>query len=156
MYKALLEIGLVLATALLYMGLDDDEEEQSEFKKWTLYTIFRLNQELAFFGAPFNPLSGGIPQPKQLWRQVTAVSAITGTVEQFIDIAVGTASDSMSLLFGGDIDRYKRDTPMFDEGTSKTLAKVAKLFGYSNTRFLRDPDDAIRLLELNRGTASAD
>lgn len=156
MYKAVLEIGLVLATALLYMGLDDDEEEQSEFKKWVLYTIFRLNQELAFFGAPFNPLSGGIPQPKQLWRQITAVSAITGTVEQVIDIAVGTASDGMSLLFGGDIDRYKRDTPMFDEGTSKTLAKVAKLFGYSNTRFLRDPDDAIRLLELNRGTASSD
>ena len=149
--KALAELGMIIGTAILYNLLDDDDEEQSKAKKWTLYTLFRLNQELAFFGMPGNPLSGYVPNPKQLWIQLTSVSALTKTVESMIDIIISGSLDGLDLTFGRDIDRYKRDTPMFDKGTSKTLAKIAKLFGYSNTRFLLDADEAIRLLELQRG-----
>ena len=149
--KALAELGIMIGTAILYNLLDDEEEEQSKLKKWTLYAIFRLNQELAFYGLPGNPLSGYVPNPKQLWIQLTTVSALTATVESMIDILINISLDGLDLTFGRDIERYKRTTPMFDKGTSKTLAKIAKLFGYSNTRFLLDADEAIRLLELQRG-----
>jgi len=58
--------------------------------------------------------------------------------------------DSINLISGEDIERYKVDTAHFEKGTSKSYASFLKLMGMG-TRSVTNMEDAIDQLIRMRG-----
>lgn len=139
--KTTTEIAYLLAASLLGTLLGSLELEDGEpvdsLNDFMRLEVERIRTDLIQFTVPL-----GI---NALLRLFTSPSAVLNVLEKFIKLFDSLVNDVSSIVTGGDVARYKRDTGAFDKGTSKTWAMLVK-----NTPVLRQiinlmtPDEQIK------------
>ena len=134
---------LVLIMTRLQGSIDDDHKEMYYL---TLYWTLRLNSEMSVYGALGNPRTNMLPSTSEMISTFRSPSAMFTTVNKAMRLYGYIARDLGNLVTGQDIERYKRDTGMFEKGDSKTYAAMLKLLGLNKN--LTDPEEALKGLLL--------
>jgi hypothetical protein len=153
--RALAEHALIMVTGAIVLSLsyilegEDDDDPKVQFGKWALYLSLRLNNELATYGAAFNPATRGVPSPMPLIYSFSNVSAIFNVVKKTSKLLTQLLDDIITLSPA----QYERDTGIFEKGDYKSLANLMKLIGINNRKWLSEPDDAINTLISERGAS---
>jgi hypothetical protein len=153
--RALAEHALIMVTGAIVLSLsyilegEDDDDPKVQFGKWALYLSLRLNNELATYGAAFNPATRGVPSPMPLIYSFSNVSAIFNVVKKTSKLLTQLLDDIITLSPA----QYERDTGIFEKGDYKSLANLMKLIGVNNRKWLSEPDDAINTLISERGAS---
>ena len=117
--RATMEIGIFLLTGLLATLLavgddDEDDEDVSNLRWFTLYQLLRLNKEMGSL----------IIQPTIIhdnWKLLKSPSAFNGFIDRVLRLADQTIRDPWG--------EYEKKTGVFKKGDSKLYARWIKLFG---------------------------
>ena len=118
------------------MGGKDDDKEKSWAYWQTLYTLKRVDQELKFFSY--------LPET---WNVLKTPAASMTSIEVILEAIFGLLGNSMSLLFTGDVERYKRRTGVWEKGDPKIWKKLFKTLPFQ--QFFQDPKDKLKWFDLN-------
>lgn len=128
-------IGTVLTAAIVNCG--DDLEKKRKYLV-ILYPLVRLQSEMMVY----------FPISRDTLRVIKNPSIAFSYVTKAVDLAQSAFEDVGGLATGQGIGRYKRDTSIWNKGTSKTWAKFVKMFGITGSKF--DFEEALKVLELKR------
>lgn len=143
--RAAAEFAFIFSTGATIMALQalPPPDEDEKFHKWAknaaIYSLMRLNVELSFFGAPFDPQSAGLPGFLDTFRMFRTPFISMSIIEKIINIAVQMSAPG---------ETYKRDVGFAEKGDLKLIRKIYKLFGLSGTEYIFHPEEAIKVLEL--------
>ena len=69
------------------------------------------------------------------------------SIEVILEAIFGLLGNSMSLLFTGDVERYKRRTGVWEKGDPKIWKKLFKTLPFQ--QFFQDPKDKLKWFDLN-------
>jgi cellobiose-specific phosphotransferase system component IIA len=130
---------MVLGSAVGF-GYDEDDpnaaSEMSAFDWQMLYNVKRVQAELMFF----NPLGSSFFEIlRSPAANMTTIEAYSKLISQFLN-------DMTSVLFGGDIDRYKRKTGPYEKGDAKILKRFRNTLPFKE--LFTDPKDKIKFFDL--------
>lgn len=153
--RALAEMIIIFLLGIITWALagmmDDEEDEDKRYRyAFVLYFAMRLNSEISIYGAPTDPRHPFIPDAKNMINSVRNITALESIALKAFNLYRDLFYDSINLISGEDIERYKVDTAHFEKGTSKSYASFLKLMGMG-TRSVTNMEDAIDQLIRMRG-----
>ena len=116
--------------------MDDDPEERTASDWYALYTIKRVQSELAFY----NPLGSSF------YEILRTPAANLTTIEAYSKLLSQAWDDSWSVILGGDVDRYKRKTGQYEKGDAKINKYIRNVLPFKELG--TDPKDKIKFFDL--------
>jgi len=135
-------IGEVMAFQLLtlagfaFFGSEDEPEERSRGDWYGLYTMKRVQSELAFY----NPLGASF------YEILRTPAANMTTLEAYAKLARQIWSDGWSIALGEDYERYKRKTGQYEKGDPKINKYIRNALPFKE--WSTDPKDKIKFFDL--------
>jgi len=134
-------LGEVMSFILLYVlgGLYDDKKEEGTMTAmdWRmLYNIKRINAELLFF----NPFGSSF------YEILRTPAANMTSIEAYGKLGTQLVEDMVSILTGGDFERYKRKTGQFEKGDAKLNKYWRNVLPLKE--WFTDPKDKIKFFDL--------
>ena len=93
----------------VFFGAEDDPEDRSPGDWYALYSIKRVQSEIAFY----NPFGSSF------YEILRTPAANLTTLEAYSKLLSEAWSDSWSIILGGDVERYKRKTGKYEKGDAK-------------------------------------
>ena len=115
---------------------DDDDGPRTYFENQMLYNVKRVQSEFLFY----NPFGSSF------YEILRTPAANLTSMEAYGKLTAQLMSDMVSILSGGDFERYKRDTGKFSKGD----AKLGKYWRNSLLfkEFFSDPGDKLKWYDL--------
>jgi hypothetical protein len=156
LWRALTEHAIIMVTGLMVMLLNSlyegsDDEEEKKVYAYMLYFSMRLNTELSIYGAPGDPGGFFLPNFREVFSVYMSPTVSTSVIVKAYNFFEYLTWDIWHVLTGDELATYERDSGIFKEGDSKTLAAMIKLFGINGTSL--NPDIAIDILTLRKGAS---
>lgn len=121
---------------LAFFGMDDEPEDRSAVDWYALYSIKRIQSELAFY----NPLGSSF------YEILRTPAANLTTIEAYSKLLSQAWDDSWSIILGGDVERYKRKTGRYEKGDAKINKYIRNVLLFKELG--TDPRDKIKFFDL--------
>ena len=121
---------------IAFFGMDDEPEERSAVDWYALYSIKRVQSELAFY----NPLGSSF------YEILRTPAANLTTIEAYSKLLGQAWDDSWSVILGGDVERYKRKTGRYEKGDAKINKYIRNVLPFKELG--TDPKDKIKFFDL--------
>lgn len=154
--RALAEHLLIMVTGAMVMllaraleGADDDDKRKYAT---ILYFAMRLNSELSIYGAPGDPNTTFLPNINEIISIYKTPTFALNVFEKATKLVTMTLHDVGAIAIGEEPFRYEKDSGIFEKGDSKTIAQLIKLLGINSKAMIGDPEEAIKSLQLIKGT----
>lgn len=117
-------------------GMDDDPEDRSGGDWYGLYVMKRVQAELLFY----NPLGSSF------YEILRTPAANMTTIEAYSDLLSQVWDDGWAIIFGNDVERYKRKTGRYEKGDAKINKYIRNVLPFKE--WGTDPKDKIKFFDL--------
>ena len=141
----------LLAYVLMKLRPDFDDDDRVARYAWgaLLYEVLRVNAELSIYGGVGDINDYFLPDIKEVVSPYKTTTAAYTTLLRVTKVYQYLMQDLTSVITGGDIQRYERDTGIFEKGDSKLMAAIVRLMGISGKNL--SEDIALQSLMLTKG-----
>ena len=127
---------LLTVLGSVFFGAEDDPEDRSPGDWYALYSIKRVQSEIAFY----NPFGSSF------YEILRTPAANLTTLEAYSKLLSQAWSDSWSIILGGDVERYKRKTGKYEKGDAKINKYIRNVLPFKELD--TDPKDKIKFFDL--------
>ena len=124
---------LLLVLPNLLWG-DDEPEELSRWDNQMKYNFARVQSELGFYTTT------------SFFEILRTPMANMTSIEAYFKFAEQLFSDGTSIIFGGDVDRYKRKTGRYEKGDPKLMKRFHNILPFKE--LWTDPKDKLKYFDL--------